>query len=88
MSVIPSALAFGNLGTGDLILIAFIFVMLFGSKKLPELFRAMGQSVKEFKKAANDVEDNFRSAMQEEERKKVAAPSQPAATPSQSEPKA
>ncbi|MBM3309388.1 MAG: twin-arginine translocase TatA/TatE family subunit [Candidatus Altiarchaeales archaeon] len=47
------------IGTQELILILFIVLLLFGAKKLPELARAMGLSVREFKKG-----------MQEEPKKK------------------
>lgn len=71
MNVSSHILAFGVLSSGDIIFLMFICLLMFGSKKLPELAKAMGQSMKEFKKAANDVEDNFRTAVQDEERKKI-----------------
>ena len=40
-----------NLGSTELIVIALV---LFGGKKLPELARGVGDSIKEFKKAAKD----------------------------------
>ncbi|HVU37850.1 MAG TPA: twin-arginine translocase TatA/TatE family subunit [Opitutales bacterium] len=70
MSLLSPAFAFLSLSSGDIILIMFICLLMFGSKKLPELAKAMGQSMKEFKKAANEVEDNFRSAVQDDDRKK------------------
>lgn len=70
MSLLSPAIAFLNMGSGDIILIMFICLLMFGSKKLPELAKAMGQSMKEFKKAANEVEDNFRSAVQDDDRRK------------------
>jgi sec-independent protein translocase protein TatA len=78
MSLSP-AIAFLNLSGPELILIMFFCLLMFGSKKLPELAKAMGQSMKEFKKAASEVEDNFHNAVQEEERKKAAPPPPPAA---------
>jgi sec-independent protein translocase protein TatA len=66
-----SILAFGALGGGDYLIILFLCLMFFGSKKLPELAKGMGQAMREFKKAANDVEDNFKTAIHEEERKKI-----------------
>jgi sec-independent protein translocase protein TatA len=69
MNVSTTMLAF--LGTQDLLIVAFICLLLFGAKRLPELFRSLGQSVKEFKRASSDVEDNFRMSLQDEERKKI-----------------
>ncbi len=59
--------------TTDVFLIGLIVFLMFGPKKLPELARGMGLAMKEFKKAQSDVEDNFRTAVQDEERKKAAA---------------
>jgi len=72
-------LAFLSMNGGEMFFIMFLCLLFFGSKKLPDLARAMGQSIKEFNKAKNDVEDNFHSAVREEERKKAAAVSAPPA---------
>ena len=42
-----------GLGGQELVLIVFLAVLLFGSKKLPELAKGMGSSINEFKKALN-----------------------------------
>jgi sec-independent protein translocase protein TatA len=38
------------IGTTEWVLIAFVLLLLFGAKKLPDLARSMGSSVNEFKK--------------------------------------
>lgn len=43
---------FKSIGTTEWVVIAFIILLLFGGKKLPELFKGLAESVKEFKKAA------------------------------------
>jgi len=55
-----------NLGAMEIFLILLIVLLLFGAKRLPELSRSMGKSLREFKKATSDVEDDFRNAMKEE----------------------
>ena len=40
---------------GEIIIILVIVVMLFGAKKLPEIAKAMGKGMQEFKKATNDI---------------------------------
>ena len=45
---------FGKLGAVELIIIALILILLFGGKKIPELVRGIGDSVKEFKKGAKE----------------------------------
>jgi sec-independent protein translocase protein TatA len=41
----------------ELIIILVIVLLLFGAKRLPELARSMGTSVKELRKATSDDED-------------------------------
>lgn len=48
---------FGLPGGWEWILIVFVIVLLFGAKKIPELFKGLGSGVKEFKKAAS-MDDN------------------------------
>ncbi|MCQ2309095.1 MAG: twin-arginine translocase TatA/TatE family subunit [Bacteroidales bacterium] len=46
-----TTLFLGGLGTGELLLIVLVILLLFGGKKLPEMMRGMGRGVKEFKDA-------------------------------------
>lgn len=48
---------FSNLGSGEVVVIAIIVLVLFGSKKLNELGRGLGESIKEIKKITKDIED-------------------------------
>lgn len=43
-----------GLGTQELILVLAIVLVLFGGKKLPELSRGLGQTIKEIRKAFSD----------------------------------
>lgn len=47
-----------DLGTPELIIILAILLLLFGSKKLPELSKSIGQSVNELKKGMGSSESN------------------------------
>ena len=49
-------LLIGNLGTGEILIIALIVLLLFGGKKIPELMRGLGMGVKSFKDGMSDVE--------------------------------
>ena len=41
------------IGTGQLVIIVLVVLLLFGGKRIPELMRGMGRGVKEFKDAMN-----------------------------------
>lgn len=46
----------GNLGTGEIIVIALCVLLLFGGKKIPELMKGLGKGVRSFKDGINEVE--------------------------------
>lgn len=55
---ISSTLAFLGLpGGGELIILAFIILLLFGSTKLPQLMRNLGKSANEFKRGMAETTD-------------------------------
>jgi sec-independent protein translocase protein TatA len=46
---------FRSIGTTEILIIAAVILLLFGGKKIPELFKGMADAVKEFKKASKDT---------------------------------
>lgn len=48
---------FQSIGVNELFFVALIVVLLFGGKKIPELFRGLGEATREFKKAAKGSEE-------------------------------
>jgi sec-independent protein translocase protein TatA len=58
-----NVLAILGLGTPEIVIILFVILLLFGAKRLPELARGMGKSMREFRKAASEVEEEVRAAM-------------------------
>ncbi len=50
----------GNLGTGEIIIIAIIVLLLFGGKKIPELMKGLGKGVKNFKDGVKGIEDDIK----------------------------
>ncbi len=49
---------FGHFGWQEILLILLIIIIIFGASKIPEIMKAMGKGVKEFKKGINgDAED-------------------------------
>lgn len=55
-----------NIGATEIIVIALIIVVLFGGKKLPELIKGIGQSIKEFKKGSSGESDEEPKKEEEE----------------------
>lgn len=51
-----------NFGTGEIIVIVLIVLLLFGGKKIPELMRGLGKGVKSFKQGMNEVEKEIKNA--------------------------
>lgn len=47
---------------GELLLIFFVFLLLFGAKKLPEIARNFGKAMEQFRRAADDVKREFMEA--------------------------
>ena len=65
-----ASLAFiDGLGAPEMVLIFVLVLVLFGGQKLPEFARGLGKSIREFKKAAAGVEEEFKRALEEDERK-------------------
>ena len=49
----------GNLGAGEIIVIALIVLLLFGGKKIPELMKGIGKGVRSFKEGMNNIEKDI-----------------------------
>ena len=50
----------GNLGTGEIVIIAIVGLLLFGGKKIPELMKGIGKGVKNFKDGVKGLEDDIK----------------------------
>ena len=51
-----------SLGPWEIVLILVVLLLVFGGKKLPELARGLGQGLKEFKKAKEEIKEEINSA--------------------------
>lgn len=49
---------FGSLGMGEILLILLIVVLIFGTSRIPELGRGLGEGIKNFKKAVKGEEES------------------------------
>lgn len=62
---------FGRVGIPELLLIVLLIILLFGAKRLPELGKAIGQGLREFRKAISRAsEDEEKEEKEEKENKK------------------
>ncbi len=52
-----------NLDAPEVIMILCVVLLFFGAKRMPELARSFGKSVREFKKATSGIEEDIRTAM-------------------------
>ena len=52
-------------GGGELILLVFVVLLLFGGKKIPELMRGVGKGIKEFNNAKSTIESEIKEGMKE-----------------------
>lgn len=57
-------------GPTELIIVLVVIIILFGPKKLPDLSRAIGKSIGEFKRGRREVEDELKQLNDDDEEAK------------------
>lgn len=55
---------FFNLGTGEILIIVFVILLLFGGKKIPELMKGLGKGVRSFKQGMNEITDEINNPIE------------------------
>lgn len=55
-----------NLGTGEIIIILIVILLLFGAKRIPELARGIGRGVNSFRQGLNEVSDEIKNTDKKE----------------------
>ncbi|KHD84903.1 twin-arginine translocase TatA/TatE family subunit [Heyndrickxia ginsengihumi] len=60
---------FPNLGFGEILVILVVALLIFGPSKLPQLGKAAGQTLREFKRGVRDVIDDDRDKQAKKESK-------------------
>jgi sec-independent protein translocase protein TatA len=48
-----------GIGTQELILLFLIVLLLFGANRIPEIGRALGKGIRDFKRATRDIEEDL-----------------------------
>ena len=59
ITIMGSFLFLGNIGAGEILIIALVVLLFFGGRKIPELMKGMGKGVKSFKDGMNEVEKDL-----------------------------
>ena len=49
----------GNIGAGEIVIVALVVLLLFGGKKIPELMKGLGKGVKSFKDGMKEGEKDL-----------------------------
>lgn len=55
-----------GLGMQEIIIIAFVVLLLFGGKKIPELMNGLGKGVKSFKEGMKEIESDTKNEGKQE----------------------
>ena len=58
-----------NIGFPGLFLILILALIIFGPKKLPEIGRAFGQTLREFKKSTRDITSDVMEELEDDKKK-------------------
>ena len=69
MTTLLTILGLLGLGMQELIIIAFIVLLLFGARKIPELMRGVGKGIRYFKEGMKDAADEINKDSDESARK-------------------
>lgn len=49
-----------GIGMPEIVMIMLVVALLFGAKKLPEMFKSLGEGLREFKKATHETAEDKR----------------------------
>lgn len=59
---------FGTLGPQEILIIFLFILLLFGARRIPELARALGKGIKEFRRATTELVGDVTEEEEEEEK--------------------
>ena len=56
-----------GIGTQELLILFLVVLLLFGAERIPEVARGLGKSIRDFKKAAEDIETEIKQVSREKD---------------------
>lgn len=59
-----------GIGGGELLLVLFIALLVFGGSGLPEIGKGLGKAIKEFKKAGKELRSDIEESIKDDQEKK------------------
>ncbi len=65
---------FENIGMGEILLIMVFIIVFFGAKKIPEIAKGLGAGIREFRKAARDIQEEVQNNSKEIDDKETKQP--------------
>ena len=57
---------FGSIGAPEIVLIFIVALLIFGPRKLPELGRALGRTITDFRRATQDIKNTLEKEIEED----------------------
>jgi sec-independent protein translocase protein TatA len=76
----------GSIGFPELVVIFVIALIVFGPRRLPEIGKALGQGINEFKRASKDLQNRLEDEIEQDRRSSTSATAE--ATPPANSPQA
>lgn len=59
---------FRNIGLSQILLLLLLFILIFGSKRIPDIAESIGKALKKFKKASQEAEEEVLTKKEESEK--------------------
>lgn len=56
---------FNGIGVPEFLIVALVFLLFFGAKRIPELARGIGQGINEFRKASDQIKKEIEEGKEE-----------------------
>jgi sec-independent protein translocase protein TatA len=72
-----------SFGGGELVVVLLVVLLLFGGERMPQLAKGLGKALREFRKAASGVEQEFKRALDEVPDTPARPPAKPVIPPAQ-----